>query len=92
MSEAPLATVPVFKTLQHNLLNMMGLQRTCAAIYATAFACSLVLCFAPIPVWGVIGAALAPTVCIVLESVMIYLTIRRKFGIRALNSFGEPAA
>ena len=64
-------------------LNMMGQQRSCAAIYAAAFTFNLALCFALVPGRGAIGAALAATASIVLESVLIFVTIRRKFAITA---------
>ena len=39
------------------LLNMLGEQRVCAAVYATAFVLNLVLCVVLIPRIGVDGAA-----------------------------------
>jgi O-antigen/teichoic acid export membrane protein len=64
-------------------LNMMGYQRRCAAIYAAAFALNLVLCFVLIPSSGAMGAAIAATASIGLESLLIHLAIRRLFAIRA---------
>lgn len=70
------------------LLNMMGQQRRCAAIYAAAFILNLALCFALIPAWGAMGAAIAATLSIALESLLIHGAIRSKFAIRALIGFG----
>ncbi|WP_315928744.1 lipopolysaccharide biosynthesis protein [Mesorhizobium sp. SP-1A] len=64
-------------------LNMMGQQRTSATIYAAAFVLNLIFCFLLIPQWGAMGAAVAATVSIVLESALIYATMRRRFGISA---------
>ncbi|MGB3834935.1 MAG: lipopolysaccharide biosynthesis protein [Mesorhizobium sp.] len=73
-----------------HFLNMMGQQRLCAAIYAAAFAFNLALCFALIPSWGAMGAAAAAAASIALESALIYLAIRRRFGFSALYRPAKP--
>jgi O-antigen/teichoic acid export membrane protein len=72
------------------LLNMAGQQRICAAIYAAAFVFNLALCFAFIPQWGGMGAAIAAALSIVLESLLIYLTVKKRLGIRAFVGFARP--
>jgi O-antigen/teichoic acid export membrane protein len=67
---------------------MMGRQRLCAAIYAAAFAFNLALCLALVPGWGAMGAAIAATASIALESLLIFLAIRRNFAIRAFIGLG----
>jgi len=69
-------------------LNMMGRQRRCAAIYAAAFAFNLALSLLLIPSRGAMGAAAAATASIALESLLIHLTMRRAFAIRAFIGLG----
>ena len=68
------------------MLNMLGQQRMCAAIFGAAFVFNLLLCFALIPSFGAMGAAIAATASIVLETLLIHLVIKRKFGIKAIIS------
>jgi hypothetical protein len=42
------------------LLNMLGEQKACALVYATACATSVTLCVVLIPRFGLTGAALPP--------------------------------
>jgi len=63
------------------LLNMVGEQRVCAAIYATAFATNLFLCFALIPAIGPMGAAIAIAGAMVAESALLFLAAKRRLGI-----------
>jgi len=65
------------------LLNMVGEQRLCAAIYAGAFAINLVLCFVLIPRIGPLGAAVAIASAMVAESALLYLVAKRRLGIHA---------
>lgn len=80
------------------LLDMVGQQRICAAIYAVAFAFNLALCLMLIPRWGGIGAATAASASIVLESVLLFMTVRSRLGIHLFiwqpggNRFPEPPA
>jgi len=68
------------------ILNMLGQQRICAAIYGGAFIFNLLLCLALIPSWGAMGAAIAATASIALETVLLHLVIRRRLGIIAIIS------
>ena len=63
------------------LLNMVGEQRACAAIYATAFAVNLLLCFLLIPRIGPMGAAIAIASAMVVESTLLYFVAKRRLGI-----------
>jgi O-antigen/teichoic acid export membrane protein len=63
------------------LLNMVGEQRACAAIYATAFAINLLLCFLLIPRIGPMGAAIAIASAMVAESTLLYFVAKRRLGI-----------
>ena len=65
------------------LLNMVGEQRICAAIYAGAFATNLILCFLLIPRVGPVGAAIAIASAMVTESTLLYLAAKRRLGIHA---------
>jgi O-antigen/teichoic acid export membrane protein len=60
------------------LLNMLGDRKPCAAIYASAFALNLVLCIVLIPRLGIDGAAAATATALVLESVLLFVTARRR--------------
>jgi O-antigen/teichoic acid export membrane protein len=62
------------------LLSMLGEQRICAAIYATAFVLNLVLCIVLIPRMGVEGAALATSTALIIETVLLFFVTRRRLG------------
>jgi O-antigen/teichoic acid export membrane protein len=63
------------------VLSMIGQQRTCAAIYATAFATNLLLCFLLIPRFGLMGAAVATATAIMVESTMLFVLTKRRLGL-----------
>jgi O-antigen/teichoic acid export membrane protein len=63
------------------LLNMLGEQRICAAVYAAAFALNLVLCIVLIPRMGVEGAALATSIALIVETVLLFFVTRRRLGL-----------
>jgi O-antigen/teichoic acid export membrane protein len=64
------------------LLNMVGQQKICAAIYGTAFAVNLSLCLVLIPHFGLIGAASATASALVVESALLFVVIKRRLGMR----------
>ncbi len=66
------------------LLNMLGQQNVCAAIYGCAFAINIALCFALIPHWGMLGAAVATSVTQIFESVALFLVTRKRLGLGGL--------
>jgi O-antigen/teichoic acid export membrane protein len=63
------------------LLNMLGEQRLCAAIYATAFAVNVGTCVTLAPTYGGLGAAFATSGAIVLESALLFLVARHRLGL-----------
>lgn len=63
------------------LLNMVGEQKACAAIYASAFITNLVLCFVLIPYLGLYGAAVATSAAMLLESSLLFIVTQRKLGL-----------
>jgi O-antigen/teichoic acid export membrane protein len=63
------------------VLNMLGEQRICAAVYATAFAANAGACVLLAPVYGGLGAAFATSGAIVLESLLLFLVARRRLGL-----------
>jgi O-antigen/teichoic acid export membrane protein len=62
------------------LLSMLGEQRACAAVYASAFALNLVLCVVLIPRIGVAGAAVSTATALTFESAMLFLVARKRLG------------
>jgi len=63
------------------LLNMLGERRQCALVYATAFVVNLLLCILLIPRHGIIGAAIATSSAIVVESVMFFRVAKSRLGL-----------
>jgi O-antigen/teichoic acid export membrane protein len=59
------------------LLNMLGDRRPCALIYLLAFMLNLALCVALIPHYGIEGAAAATSAALTVESILLYVTVRR---------------
>jgi O-antigen/teichoic acid export membrane protein len=71
------------------LLNMLGQQNICAAIYAGAFAVNLAGCLLLIPHFGIEGAAASLSFALVAESVLLYLVTRQRLGIHAFVVGGK---
>lgn len=65
------------------LLIMVGQQRLCAAIYATAFFTNLGLCLALVPYFGLVGAAASTATAIVVESTLLFVMAKRRLGLHA---------
>lgn len=66
------------------LLNMAGEQKLCAAVYAAAFAVNIVGCFALIPLFGAVGAAIAVSAAILFESAALFVAAKRRLGLYML--------
>jgi O-antigen/teichoic acid export membrane protein len=66
------------------LLNVIGQQRVCAAIFAAAFAINVVLCLIFIPVFGTMGAAISTAIALVFESVSLFFVTKRRRGLHGL--------
>lgn len=62
------------------LLNMLGERAQCAWIYAIAFAINLAACLLLIPRFGIEGAAVSTSTALVIESIMLYRTAKRRLG------------
>jgi len=63
------------------LLTMSGQQRLCATIYAMTFALNFALNVLLIPMIGLMGAAIATTIAIGFESIMLFLAARDRLGL-----------
>ena len=63
------------------LLNMLGEQRACAVVYASAFAVNIALCVVLIPLFGVAGAAFAISGAMMLEAAMLFFVARARLGL-----------
>ena len=72
------------------LLNMLGEQRACMAVYATAFATNLGLCVLLAPRLGTVGAAIATASALVVESMLLFLVTRRRLGFH-IFVLGRPS-
>jgi O-antigen/teichoic acid export membrane protein len=79
LAAGPLARATVGPV--ERLLNMVGEQRACAAVYAAAFATNIVLCVVLIPLFGVAGAAVAISAAMILESVLLFAVTKRRLGL-----------
>ncbi len=63
------------------LLNMIGQQKMCAAIYGTAFLVNLTLCVLLIPHLGLTGAAIATASAVLTESTLLFVVTKRRLGL-----------
>jgi O-antigen/teichoic acid export membrane protein len=70
-------------------LNMLGEQRRCALVYATAFGINFGLCFVLIPRLGADGAAISTATAILFESLSLFVVAKRRLGFHAFV-FGRP--
>lgn len=63
------------------LLTMSGNHKTCAKIFAFALAINVILNAILIPMYGLYGAALATASATAFETLILFLTVRRKLGV-----------
>jgi O-antigen/teichoic acid export membrane protein len=63
------------------LLNMVGQQNICAMVYAAAFVLNVVGCLLLIPRYGGIGAAIATSSALVIESILLFIVTKRRLGL-----------
>jgi O-antigen/teichoic acid export membrane protein len=61
-------------------LNMLGQQRACALVYASAFGINVVLCLLLIPRLGATGAALAIASALIVETLTLAWVAKRRLG------------
>ena len=73
------------------LLNMLGEQNICAAVYATAFAINLAGCIVLIPRFGGLGAAIATSSALVIESILLFIVTKRRLGLHVFIWRRTPA-
>lgn len=66
------------------LLNMLGQQNVCAAIYGSAFLLNLGLAVLLVPRYGMIGAAIATSLTLVIESALLFWITRKRLNLGAL--------
>jgi O-antigen/teichoic acid export membrane protein len=64
-----------------DLLNMLGEERACAATCVAALVLNVVLNFALIPSFGLIGAAVATAVSVATRSLILTYLVKRKLGL-----------
>jgi O-antigen/teichoic acid export membrane protein len=72
------------------LLNMIGQQKICAAIYGTALAVNLALCLLLIPHLGLTGAAIATASGVLTESALLFIVAKRRLGLHVFI-WGAPS-
>jgi O-antigen/teichoic acid export membrane protein len=73
------------------LLNMLGHQRTCALVYATAFVTNVCLSLALIPWIGLAGAAVGTTIALIVESVGLFAAVKLRLGVHSFIWGRAPA-
>jgi O-antigen/teichoic acid export membrane protein len=73
------------------LLNMLGHQNVCAAIYALAFFINLAGCLLLIPYLGGIGAAAATSTALIVESILLFVVTKRRLGLHVFIVKGTRA-
>lgn len=64
-----------------SVLTMSGEQKICAAVYALTLAINIALNLTLIPVYGLMGAAIATTIALIFEATALYATVLRRLGI-----------
>jgi O-antigen/teichoic acid export membrane protein len=65
-----------------SILTMAGEQRICAAVYAVTFLVNLILNYTLIPHFGLMGAAVATSLALVLETLAVYLAVRWRLKLK----------
>lgn len=70
------------------LLAMVGEQKRCVAIYASALTVNIGLNVTLIPIYGLYGVAIATSGAMVFEALALHVTIRRTLGI-VLSAFAR---
>ncbi len=70
-----------------SLLTMANEQRICAAIYAGVFVANVVLNIILVPMWGLMGAAVATSIALTAEAIGLYWGVRARLGINCFVLF-----
>lgn len=63
------------------LLNVLGHQRSCAVVYAVAFAFDIGACLLLVPAYGAVGAAVATAGAFVVEAALLFAVAKRGLGL-----------
>jgi O-antigen/teichoic acid export membrane protein len=63
------------------LLNMLGQQNICAAVYAFAFVLNLVGCLLLVPRFGGMGAAASTSIALVIESILLFVVTKHRLNL-----------
>jgi O-antigen/teichoic acid export membrane protein len=71
------------------LLNMAGRQRLCVILYAVILSASIALNILLIPQFGLLGAASATAVAMMIEAILLHIAVRRTLGI-VIFAFARP--
>jgi len=71
------------------LLTMLGHQTLCAWVYAGAFVANIALNFALVPWFGLIGAGIATSSALVLETILLFILTKRRLGLHVFY-WGGP--
>lgn len=66
------------------LLNMLGEQNICAAVYGGAFLLNVALCLLLVPSMSAMGAAIATSITLVSESIALFWVTRKRLGLGVL--------
>ncbi|MEZ5841936.1 MAG: polysaccharide biosynthesis C-terminal domain-containing protein, partial [Hyphomicrobiales bacterium] len=74
-----------------SLLTMAHLQNYAAAVYGGTFLLNATLCFILIPIFGLMGAAVATAFSMVFEATALYWVTRRYLGLRVFIFSRQPA-
>lgn len=65
------------------LLVMAGSQKMCAGIYAVTLTVNVILNLSFIPIFGILGAALATSIALVFETAALHAAAKRTLGLHA---------
>lgn len=74
------------------LLTMLGHQSACGWVYMAAFATNVILNFALVPSLGLSGAAVATAGAVLVESVMLFVLVKKRLGLHAFYWGGRLTA
>ncbi|MEM7565716.1 MAG: lipopolysaccharide biosynthesis protein [Pseudomonadota bacterium] len=74
------------------LLNMAGAERACALVYIAALAVNLTLNVTLIPIYGLMGAAIATVCALTVESAGLAWLIRSRFAVSIVSGWNPRAA
>lgn len=74
------------------MLSMLGEQRRCAMAFATAFGVNLMACLALVPNYGMMGAAVATSLALMVEAGLLFTMVKSRLGLHAFVIHARAAA